>query len=256
MRLGFIHIHSERGHDLLCRLGERAPVRTGGGPVFNEVERPNREPILEWDAAQIERWDVDLLLDGWREHRSVEGEVKTIERMMGMPNKNEPPRIHIFLPKLKPIHRKRWWVIEAAAWGENPPDVLYRHGIRHRQTVTLSIAEPTGDSVIRPAKKKPVHMIHDEPIFTTTTTTLQTGHGEFHQGPAILGQHGPNNYTIPVSEGGGVGPRGRVVARQGEDLQRIALRIYGDASKWPLLAQANRITDPASVRPGDTLRVP
>lgn len=256
MRLGFIHLHSERGDDLIARLGSRSPHRTGGGGVFNEVERPNREPILEWDAAEIDRWDIDLLLDGWIDKRSVEGDIRKLERMAGIDSKKKPPRVHIFLPRKKPIHHKRWWVIEHIEWAEDAPDVLFRHGERHRQAVTISIAEPTGDDVLRPAKKKPVHAIHDEPITQATTTGLTTGHGHFSQGPAILGQHGPNNYATPVSEGGGVGPRGRVVARQGEDLQRIALRVYGDASKWVLLSQANGIPDPASVRPGDALRVP
>ena len=42
----------------------------------------------------------------------------------------------------------------------------------------------------------------------------------------------------------------------GETLDRISARYYGDSTKWRLLAQANGIEDPLSVRPGSLLSVP
>ena len=42
----------------------------------------------------------------------------------------------------------------------------------------------------------------------------------------------------------------------GETLDRISARYYGDSTKWRLLARANGIEDPLSVRPGSLLSVP
>ena len=42
----------------------------------------------------------------------------------------------------------------------------------------------------------------------------------------------------------------------GESLDRIAWQHYGDATQWRAIAQANRIRDPFSVRPGTMLDIP
>jgi hypothetical protein len=42
----------------------------------------------------------------------------------------------------------------------------------------------------------------------------------------------------------------------GETLDRISARYYGDATRWRLLADANGLEDPLSVRPGSLLDVP
>jgi LysM repeat protein len=48
----------------------------------------------------------------------------------------------------------------------------------------------------------------------------------------------------------------RYVVRAGDTLARIAFRLYGDATKYVLLAQANGITDPRLLRVGQVLIVP
>lgn len=70
----------------------------------------------------------------------------------------------------------------------------------------------------------------------------------------------------PVSGGksrggkGGKGDKGaqRYTVRAGDTLAKIAgmERHYGDPSKWRLIAQANKITRPDSIKPGDVLVIP
>ena len=42
----------------------------------------------------------------------------------------------------------------------------------------------------------------------------------------------------------------------GERLDMIAAKIYGNPSRWRLIAQANGINNPASITPGQTLTIP
>jgi nucleoid-associated protein YgaU len=44
--------------------------------------------------------------------------------------------------------------------------------------------------------------------------------------------------------------------QKGETLDRISARHYGDSTKWRLIAEANGITDPLTLRPGAFLSIP
>ena len=48
----------------------------------------------------------------------------------------------------------------------------------------------------------------------------------------------------------------RVHVAAGDTLWRIALRFYGQGSRWPELAAANALTEPSLIVPGQLLRVP
>jgi tetratricopeptide (TPR) repeat protein len=46
------------------------------------------------------------------------------------------------------------------------------------------------------------------------------------------------------------------VVQQGDTLSHIALKIYGNASLWPILAEANNLTRPYLIRTGQVLLIP
>jgi nucleoid-associated protein YgaU len=46
------------------------------------------------------------------------------------------------------------------------------------------------------------------------------------------------------------------VLKAGDRLDTLAHRYYGDSDYWWVIAVANRIQDPFSLRPGTRLRVP
>jgi nucleoid-associated protein YgaU len=48
----------------------------------------------------------------------------------------------------------------------------------------------------------------------------------------------------------------RHTVAQGETLHAIAQRVYGDASRWKLIARANGISNPRTVRPGTIVTIP
>jgi hypothetical protein len=58
----------------------------------------------------------------------------------------------------------------------------------------------------------------------------------------------------PTSGGGNLQRVWRVMA--GDRLDAIAYAVYGDASKWRLIAEGNRLSDPLGLRPGQTLIIP
>jgi nucleoid-associated protein YgaU len=58
----------------------------------------------------------------------------------------------------------------------------------------------------------------------------------------------------PTSGGGDVNRVWRVVA--GDRLDTIAYEVYGDATKWRLIAEHNQIVDPLTLRAGQQLTIP
>jgi nucleoid-associated protein YgaU len=58
----------------------------------------------------------------------------------------------------------------------------------------------------------------------------------------------------PTSGGGDVERIWRVVA--GQRLDTIAYEVYGDATKWRLIADRNRLVDPLRLRGGQHLSIP
>jgi nucleoid-associated protein YgaU len=61
----------------------------------------------------------------------------------------------------------------------------------------------------------------------------------------------------PVEEQVAPSPRIHVV-QEGDSLSQIAKAVYGDASRWREIYQANKdkIKDPKIIRPGQELRIP
>ncbi len=58
----------------------------------------------------------------------------------------------------------------------------------------------------------------------------------------------------PTSGGGPINRLWRVVGAERIDL--IAAQVYGDATKWRLIAEHNQLVDPLALRPGQVLAIP
>jgi nucleoid-associated protein YgaU len=61
-----------------------------------------------------------------------------------------------------------------------------------------------------------------------------------------------------IEIGGGMGGARTYTVKAGDSLSKIAKEMYGDASQWKKIHQANgdRITDPDKIQPGWTLTIP
>lgn len=73
---------------------------------------------------------------------------------------------------------------------------------------------------------------------------------------AIEAKVGKISNHLEVKAGGGAGRSYTVKA--GDSLSKIAKEVYGDASQWKKIHQANsdKIKDPDKIQPGWTLNVP
>lgn len=89
------------------------------------------------------------------------------------------------------------------------------------------------------------------------TLFLQDGTPVRAEATISLSQHLDSNEYSPQNPTSGGGPLERVLqVRSGDRLDLIAAEIYGDAGKWRLIAAYNDITNPFSIRAGQTLRIP
>jgi nucleoid-associated protein YgaU len=71
---------------------------------------------------------------------------------------------------------------------------------------------------------------------------------------ALMQWEEPKKGQNPTTHGeGGLGAH---VVRDGDSLPSIAHRVYGDATRWRAIAEANGIDDPLRLRSGRTLSVP
>jgi nucleoid-associated protein YgaU len=66
----------------------------------------------------------------------------------------------------------------------------------------------------------------------------------------------PKSYPFQNPTSGGVAGHRTHVVEQGERLDVIAAREYGEAHHWRHIAQANQLDDPLHVRPGRVLALP
>ncbi len=65
-------------------------------------------------------------------------------------------------------------------------------------------------------------------------------------------------FPEPGSTTGTAGSEQSYVVVAGDSLSKIAKRVYGDASEWPRIHEANRdqITNPDLIHPGQRLKIP
>lgn len=193
------------------------PSGYGGWTV---VARQRRIGLTVWNGMDPIRMTVAVLFDGYKDGVSQEVPISRLSRM-GLPPSTggEPPTLTIKglpVPKPGPVI----WVIESLQWGSNVIWDTTVNGVtaRLRQDCVVNLLQYVSDD-------------------RTTFKGLQPG-TKTKQGKSKSGW--PKSY----------------VAKKGETLKEIAKKFYGDASKWKVIATANKIRDPNSVKAGQTLRVP
>lgn len=79
--------------------------------------------------------------------------------------------------------------------------------------------------------------------------------------PSLLARYAVESKTravpgVKAIDMSGLSVAGTYVVEPGDSLSSIAAAVYGDAGAWPVLAQANRLEPPYSLRVGQTLEVP
>jgi hypothetical protein len=227
-----------------AKLGKGLAQITDGYGTWELVQRPRRQSLTQWTGRPPFSMQVPLLIDGWGKDREVvrtdpsqiqahgrftlkdrgiEIDISDLERMSQPPTSGEqPPIVHVTgdVPKSDP---NLDWVISAIEWGDA---IRGAQGRRVRQEVTVTFLRYIEPDYVVPGKARVLAASQADVGLITLADTS----------------------TVSA---------GRVVyAQQGDSLADIAVREYGDATKWVALADLNNIRDPKAIVEGQRLRLP
>lgn len=123
----------------------------------------------------------------------------------------------------------------------------------HHYVNGIQVAEYTSDA------RKNIHDIdYEMSIYGKMSTS--SGSSKFYQGGASVsgGEFGTSNFNPlnPFTAGTSSGGASRYVVKTGDTLSSIAAALWGDASLWYKLAEANGLSGDASLIEGQSLTVP
>jgi hypothetical protein len=135
---------------LTALLAEPGGRVTGGFGKWEEIAVPRGQAFTQWIGRTLLAMDLELMLDGWHDHRSVEADIQTVEEMATPPGPRPPGGAPVTPPPIRFVgavpHTERTWVIGGLDWGDSIRDLTTGH--RLRQAVTLHLLEYVEETVI------------------------------------------------------------------------------------------------------------
>lgn len=159
----WIEVYSEIPSDNLifrARLGEEPIKQSGGGAGWNSVQRPQKRPlVVRRGPTTAFTLTIPIVFDGYTEVRSVESDIRALEKMAGInvDGDPEPPLLVIngngAIPWDVFAYPQGRWVVDDTQldWGE-----ALRHatrGFRMRQLVTVPFMLYTADDQLSRSKQ-------------------------------------------------------------------------------------------------------
>lgn len=123
--------------ELLALLGDGPVQPTGGAGGYATIERPRKPPVTNWQGSPAKTMSLPLIIDGYKEDRSVENECVIVERWgKVLPGDARTPIVQLD-GKLNGTGIE--WVVDGIDWGQEERDPLT--GYRIRQVVTLDLIQ-------------------------------------------------------------------------------------------------------------------
>lgn len=135
---------SSKGTSVTVLRGDGPPRQVGGGGGWEIESRPRRVGLTIWRGREPYQMDVPILIDGWRDRRSIEDDIATLNQMQMGKDLEEPPTVKI--SGGVPIKGNVDWVI-SIDWGEE--DVIW---------------DSRGDDEFRLRQDAVIHMIQHNPV--------------------------------------------------------------------------------------------
>lgn len=204
--------------DVVALLDELPPQVVSGYGGWAVVGRDRRIGLTQWNGKDPLRWAIPILFDGLTTRTSQELQISRLSRMALPPLQGgEPPVVSVSGSGLSSPGPSEW-VIENLQWG-----------------TSKVIREFTDNGVMARMRQDCV------------VNLLQYVAPDRAQFKAI--QPGTNN-------GKKVGWPKSYRTVKGDTLNTIAVKFYGDSTKWKLIGSANNIRDPQAVRPSTLLTIP
>lgn len=219
MRMGWFTLASAQPPlSLEVMMGDGTVIATGYGG-WEEVPRPRRVAMTVWNGIAPLRLAIPVLIDGLTDGRSVEADVRLLERLAGLDEHvDEPPTLTVnangAIPhdlKQEPHNR---WVVELLEWGDA---LRQEDGQRIRQEGDLTLLQFIEDEHLRDLKP-PAH----------------------RRRKSKKGKHGHGTYVV----------------KRGDTLQSIAAKKLGSSKRWHDIAKLNKIRDPKRIHVGQKLKLP
>lgn len=142
--------------EVRCLLGETAPKVIDGYGGWTVVARNRRRGLTQWTGNNPLAIEISFLLDDWAEQKSVEQDMRDLERMAGLDKgMREPPLVHW---DANAMHDNREvsdvdWAVETLEWDTNMS--RNNDGETCRASGTLTLREFVGDEFLGFIKIKP-----------------------------------------------------------------------------------------------------
>jgi LysM repeat protein len=202
------------------------PVVTAGYGGWSRVARPRKKALTEWVGRDSATIRFDFLIDDLAMGNGlfVRTQIRSLEKMAGLDiDDPEPPRIRI----------------------DSRPPALFQHSFHHASQVEwfIDTLEWDASSAIVNKEGNPIRL----------GGTLEVTQYVEDQRLSALSSAARRRAAT-----GTTGKRRTYTVKSGDTLSKIAARkdVYGDASKWKRIADANHIRDPKNLKVGQTLKIP
>jgi hypothetical protein len=224
--------------DLSVLLGAERPDVSSGYGGWEEVTRPKRTTVTTWAGQPARRLSLSVLFDNFVEGRSIEADLRVLERLALPRPGGQPPTVKVSAPGgiVPPFYEGMTWVVDALSWGDA---LMNAAGNRVRQAAVVTLLQYISDDLlaISPAKKRRAKRNRK-----TGKTTKKGAKSKRKASGAKRNK--------------GHGARSAVVTFDGEDLLSVAARELGDANRWHEIAALNGIRDPRAITRAQVIRLP
>ena len=209
-------------------FGDGAPLVIDGYGGWTVINRARDVGITEWAGRNPMAIELPFVIDNWMSETTnpgvlTEAMVGKLERLCGLGDHDEPPICSIFgqgaIPHDERQSPSRNWVIENVTWDRS---IELRSGDTQRRL------RCGGTILLR-------QFVESDPLTKLRKKNKKKG------------------------KRGGAKGKGKIyIVKAGDSLTKIAAKknIYGDASKWKKIADANNIRDPRKIKVGQHLRIP
>lgn len=206
-------------------LLDETPVQvTGGYGGWTVTSRQRRTGLTMWTGKDPIRMSIPILFDGYADRQGQEVNISRVSRMALPPSGGEEPPVVKISGKGVPKPGPTKWVIENLQWGTNIIWDNDKNGslVRLRQDCVVNLIQ---------------YVASDRAAFSRLSPGKASG---------SRSKPGSKGFQKPYK------------VKAGDTLQKIANKVYKDPQPGDskLIAKANKIHDPRSIKKDQTLKIP
>lgn len=214
-------------------LGDGVPRVDAGGGGWETINRPKWIGFTDWIGLTPFTLTVPVLLDGFRDNTSIEGDIDALYRLLRptpIPT-TRPPILRLAGPV---PYTDLTWVLNGIDHGD---EVRRDDGPRTRAWITLTFLEYIPPDVSVTGRSSPAEAAAERAAASSATNDAQSS---------------AESGTVAVAA-----PSGRTYTVRARDtLSSIAASQLGNYRRWPEIASMNQVRDPRLLRVGQVLRLP